>query len=34
MTVDDDGHVASYAEWRGTGLATGPDDTEPLDATR
>lgn len=32
LTVDDDGLVAAYAEWRRTGYASGPDDTEPLDA--
>jgi hypothetical protein len=32
LTVDDDGLVAAYADWRRTGLAMGPDDTEPLDA--
>lgn len=31
LTVDDDGLVASYAEWRRTGYASGPDDTVPLD---
>jgi uncharacterized protein len=34
LTVDDDGLVTSYAEWRRTGFAMGPDDTEPLDASR
>jgi len=34
ITVDDDGLVASYAAWRRTGVAMGPDDTEPLDARR
>jgi uncharacterized protein len=34
LTVDDDGLVTGYAEWRRTGLAFGPDDTEPLDANR
>ncbi len=34
LTVDDDGLVASYAEWQRTGYAMGPNDTEPLDATR
>jgi hypothetical protein len=34
LTVDDDGLVTSYAEWRRTGYASGPDDTEPLDAHR
>lgn len=32
LTVDDDGLVAGYAEWRRTGFAFGPDDTAPLDA--
>jgi hypothetical protein len=32
LTVDDDGLVASYAVWRRTGYAVGPEDTEPLDA--
>jgi uncharacterized protein len=32
LTVDDDGLVAAYAEWRRTGYAMGPDSTEPLDA--
>jgi hypothetical protein len=32
LTVDDDGLVITYAVWRRTGLAFGPDDTEPLDA--
>jgi hypothetical protein len=34
LTVDDDGLVASYDVWMRTGYATGPDDSEPLDATR
>jgi hypothetical protein len=34
LTVDDDGLVAAYAEWRRTGFAIGPDDTEPLNANR
>ena len=34
LTVDDEGVVTEYAEWRRTGLAVGPDDTEPLDARR
>jgi hypothetical protein len=34
LTVDDDGLVAAYAEWRRTGYATGPDDTAPLDTHR
>ena len=32
LTVDDDGLVTAYADWRRTGYASGPDDTEPLDA--
>jgi uncharacterized protein len=31
LIVDDDALVASYAEWRRTGLAVGGDDSEPLD---
>lgn len=34
LTVDEDGLVVAYAEWRRVGLAMGPDDTEPLDAHR
>ena len=34
LTVDDDGLVTSYAEWRRTGVAMGPHDSEPLDAAR
>jgi uncharacterized protein len=34
LTVDDDGLVTAYAEWRRTGYAIGPDDTEPLDSHR
>jgi hypothetical protein len=34
LTVDDDGLVTSYAVWQRTGYATGPDDSEPLDAAR
>ena len=34
LTVDDDGLVAAYAEWRRTGYASGPDETEPLDVHR
>jgi hypothetical protein len=34
LTVDDDGLVAAYAEWRRTGVAMGPNDSEPLDAAR
>ena len=30
LTVDDDGLVAAYAEWRRTGVALGPGDSEPL----
>ena len=32
LTVDEDGLVAEYADWRRTGFAFGPDDTAPLDA--
>jgi hypothetical protein len=34
LTVDEDGLVALYADWRRTGLAMGADDTEPLDSIR
>jgi uncharacterized protein len=34
LVVDDDGLVASYADWRRTGMAMGPDETVPLDAQR
>jgi hypothetical protein len=34
LTVDDEGLVAAYAEWRRTAVAIGPGDTEPLDAQR
>lgn len=34
LLVDDDGLVASYADWRRTGMALGPDETEPLDSQR
>ena len=34
LSVDDDGLVTAYADWRRTGYATGPADTEPLDAGR
>src|SRR5688500_19053644 len=34
LSVDDDGLVTAYAEWRRTGYATGPADTEALDANR
>jgi hypothetical protein len=34
LTVDDEGLVTAYAAWRRTGIAVGPDDTEPLDAHR
>jgi hypothetical protein len=34
LTVDDDGLVAAYAEWRRTGIAMGPNDSEPLDSGR
>ena len=32
LTVDEDGLVATYADWRRTGYAMGADDTAPLDA--
>ena len=32
LSVDDDGLVTSYAEWRRTAIALGPDDAVPLDA--
>ncbi len=31
LVVDDDGVVAQYAAWERTGVASGPDDTAPLD---
>ena len=31
LTVDDDGLVAEYADWRRTGFSFGPEDTAPLD---
>jgi hypothetical protein len=34
LGVDDDGLVTTYAAWRRTGYATGPEDTEPLDTQR
>ena len=34
LTVDDDGLVAAYADWRRTGVAMGPNDSEPLDVIR
>jgi hypothetical protein len=34
LTVDDDGLVAAYADWQRTGVAMGPSDSEPLDASR
>ncbi|HET9344888.1 MAG TPA: putative glycolipid-binding domain-containing protein [Candidatus Limnocylindrales bacterium] len=34
LTVDDDGLVTGYAVWKRAGYATGPDETEPLDAHR
>ena len=34
LTVDDDGLVTQYADWRRTGYAAGLDDTDPLDANR
>jgi len=32
LSVDDEGLVTAYSEWRQTGYAIGPDDTEPLDS--
>ena len=32
LIVDEDGVVAQYAAWERTGVASGPDDTEPLDS--
>ena len=32
LVVDDDGVVAQYAVWERTGVASGHDDTEPLDS--
>ena len=32
LTVDDDGLVTAYADWRRTAYAAGPDATDPLDA--
>jgi uncharacterized protein len=34
LVVDEEGVVAQYAAWERTGVALGPDDTEPLDAGR
>jgi len=34
LTVDEEGLVIGYAAWRRTGTATGPGDSEPLDARR
>jgi hypothetical protein len=34
LTVDEDGLVAVYADWRRTGFAMGSEDTEPLDSIR
>jgi hypothetical protein len=34
IVVDDDGLVAGYAGWRRTGIASGIEDSEPLDARR
>ncbi len=31
LVVDDDGLVANYAEWQRTGLAYGPEGSDPLD---
>ncbi|MCI0343855.1 MAG: putative glycolipid-binding domain-containing protein [Chloroflexi bacterium] len=33
LSVDDDGLATSYAEWRRTAIALGPDDEVPLDAS-
>jgi hypothetical protein len=32
LTIDEDGLVASYAEWQRTGFAFGPEDPESLDS--
>ncbi len=32
LTVDDDGLVATYADWQRTGFAFGPEDPESLDS--
>lgn len=32
LTVDEDGLVTQYADWRRTGFSIGPDETEPLDS--
>jgi hypothetical protein len=34
LTVDEDGLVVVYADWRRTAFAMGSDDTEPLDSIR
>jgi hypothetical protein len=34
LVADEDGVVAQYAAWGRTGVAMGPEDTEPLDAGR
>lgn len=34
IVADDDGLVAGFAGWRRTGIASGIEDTEPLDARR
>jgi hypothetical protein len=34
LTVDEEGLVTGYADWRRTAVAFGPDETEPLDADR
>jgi hypothetical protein len=34
LTVDEDGLVVVYADWRRTGFAMGSDDTAPLDSIR
>jgi hypothetical protein len=33
LSVDDDGLVTDYAEWRRTAMAMGPNDREPFDAS-
>ncbi len=34
LVADEEGLVASYTPWRRTAVAVGPDETEPLDASR
>jgi hypothetical protein len=34
LTVDEDGLVVAYADWRRTAFAMGSDDTAPLDSMR